>query len=463
MSAPGRYSLEKGVPRRFLWRGFPKIQTFLDQNLSRFLVPTTKISLSVPVRETVALHESATAVGIRFFDLLDYIRIAVSPSAKAVIQKQGFSVQKETYQGGKIYRHPRALFPVLVVEEVRSEKASSILELGVRVDSLEHLKGVRGFSEPIQGREESSLRKMSLTDPKGYTLTFVERKGTARFEKNTPEEDLGKVRKVKSLFGSYRDSHVRLLEDPEEGFRKTVVLIREAIALVGKERTAYEWVQAEVLFWEKRNGAGTLQGKLQRGVGIGWANKDHITYRNSKAFFPKTIEILSCLGFEKREKLWAEEFTAQVMEHPSLALAAFVDVDPPGKKEWGTVGLWVKIHGESMLSAGLHHMAARYDFIKVQEVLKKRGVSFRPPFSYFDDLKQVFTEGERRVISENHARHLVHEGILTEAERREYMTKGAVYSHLENIQRGNGFKGFNRQSVDKTLRDTGRSLRFNNK
>ena len=28
----------------------------------------------------------------------------------------------------------------------------------------------------------------------------------------------------------------------------------------------------------------------------------------------------------------------------------------------GTVGLWVGLHGESFLEAGLHHLEARFDF-----------------------------------------------------------------------------------------------------
>ena len=463
MSASGTYSLQGRVPKRFLWQSFPKAQTFLNQNLSRLLIPALRIpSSSIPLRETVVLRDAVASAGLRFFDLLDYLRITIPPAKKSLIEEQGFSFQNETCPMGKIYRHTQALFPVLILEEVRAEKASSVLEVGVKIEDLDHLKKIRGFKEPIRGDKESSFRKMSLIDPKGYTLTFVERKGNPPFEKGPVlKEDVEKVRKVRRIFGPYRDAHVRSLKNTGEGFKKTLALVQEAIGLVGKERAAYEWVQAEVLFWENRNKAATLQGRLQRDLGIGWANKDHITYRNSKAFFPKTIEILSYLGFEKREKLWAEEFTAQVMEHQALGLSAFVDVDPPHKKELGTVGLWVTIHGESMLSAGLHHVAARYDFTKVQEKLKKQGILFRPPFSYFDELKQVFTEGERRVISKADAKRLLHEGIITKAQQQEYITKGAVYSHLEDIQRGDGFKGFNQQSVDKTLWDTGKSLRFN--
>lgn len=442
MSTPGTYRLGGKSPKRFLWQSYPKAQAFLDQQLSRFLIPSQKrLSLHSPLQETIRLRDEAAAIGIRFFDLLEHVKLASPSSVRTLLEHQGFSLEKRVGKTQRVYRHSEALFPALILEEVRMENSSTLLEIAVKSENLEHLKKVRGYTETVGDNE-----KISLKGPDDYTLTFV-----------------GKEEDSQNPFGVYRDTHIRLLEDPEEGFDKTVDLVREVVAQIGKERAAYEWAQAEVRFWEARNRAATLQGNRQREIGLGWANKDHITYRNSKAFFPRTIEILEYLGFEKRERLDAEEFTAQVMEHKVLGISAFVDVDPPEQKEFGTVGLWVKLHGESMLSAGLHHMAARYDFLKVQEVLKKQGVHFRPPFSNFEDLKQVFTEGEKRPISERRARRLFQEGIVTENQMRDYITEGAVYTHLENIQRGNGFKGFNQRSVNKTLRDTGRTLRSNKK
>jgi len=462
MSTSGTYEIDKADEKRFRWRSYPHVQTFLEQRLSDFLAPVQRRQLSSdPLWETVVLRDTADACGLRFFDLLDYLRLAVPADAKALLEKQGFTPREKIHGMGRLYRHEGALFPFLILEEVQTEKASAVLELAIKVEDLELLQKRKGYPASLREGREPSLRSISLSDQRGYALTFVERRGNSGFEKRDGEKESSKkVEEVEFLFGKFRDTKIRCLEDPEEAFKKTFEIVEKAIILVGKERAAYEWVQAEVRYWEQRNKAATVQGKLQRELGLGWLNKDHITYRNSKKNFPKTIKVLSLLGFEKRERLHAEEFTAQILENPVLGVAAFVDVDPAGKKELGTVGLWVKIHGESLLSAGLHHMAARYDFVKVQGVLKKHGVSFRPPFSYFDDLKQVFTEGERSVIPEAHARRLLAERVITEPQFREYVTKGAVYTHLEDIQRGNGFKGFNQQSVDKTLRDTGKSLRF---
>lgn len=460
MSTPGTYKNEKSE-KRFLWKSYPKTQFFIEQNLA-FLNPLQKKPSfsSYPLEETVALRDAAHAIGLRLIDLLDYIRLAVPAAQKKLLTREGFVSYGNIAGIGTLYRHDHALFPFLIVEEVKSQKASTVLELAFKTEDLDHLQNVRGYSQPLREGKGSSFRRLSLSDTKGYTLSFVERKGNVRFEKDFKKVSPQDLEEVHSLFGRYRDSNIRNVTDPEEAFKKTVEVIAKAVHLVGIERAASEWVEAEVNYWEKGNRAGLVQGKFQRALGLGWSNKDHITYRNSKTFFPKTLEILSRLGFEKRERLRAEEFTAQILEHPALGVSVFVDVDPPEKKELGTVGLWVKLHGESMLSAGLHHVACRYDFVKVQEVLRKEGIFFRPPFSNFYDLKQAFTEGEKRLVPEAHGRRLLREGLITQPQFKQYVTEGAIYTHLEDIERRNGFKGFNPHSVNKTLRDTGKSLRL---
>ncbi len=461
MSTPGSPITHTAGESRFSFKSYPGAQQFLETHLSPFLVPPLQGgSLSPPFREMIDLRNASLECGLRFLDLIDHLRLAVVPSAKTFLEKQGFKPVPVRKLSGVLFQHPDALFPELILEEVKGEKAQGILEIALKVEDLDNLKKVRGYPGTIRGVKEGGLRKLSLDDSKGSSkVTFVERKGGKDFEEDLEGGRLEKIQETRELFGPHRDKEIRTLQDPDEGFRKTRDLIQEAIAQIGKDRAAYEWVRSEIRFWEGRNRAGKIQGEIQRSLGVGWANVDHITYRNSKEFYPKTIELLSLLGFQKREVLHAEEFTAQVMEHPALGTFAFVDVDPP-QKTLGTVELWVRLHGESMLGAGLHHMAARYSFLKLQGALEKKGIRFRPPFSFFEDLKQAFSEGEKRRVSESHAKPLFESKKITPAQYREYTTQGALYTHLENIQRGNGFKGFNPHSVDKTLRDTGKGLRL---
>ncbi|MFN2226613.1 MAG: hypothetical protein ACK2UY_09905, partial [Anaerolineae bacterium] len=173
---------------------------------------------------------------------------------------------------------------------------------------------------------------------------------------------------------------------------------------------------------------------------------------------------------------------AQVLEHPAwrpapAGIFADVDLSPDevagdfaheplperysaaGGEEGqklGTVGLWCALHGESMLDAGLHHLAARLDFQRATDDLAERGVDMMRPFSDFSYLRQAFTRGERWDVAPERLARLaaLAPGQIDEAQRQRFLDKGAVGSHLENIQRAEGFKGFNQQTVSDIIRRT---------
>ena len=122
-------------------------------------------------------------------------------------------------------------------------------------------------------------------------------------------------------------------------------------------------------------------------MGLGWGNHDHHTFRCSRENFTRTISILEKIGMNPRERFYAGDqagWGAQVMQHSVCDIAVFADVDlTPDERDgdfahdglrWldslGTVGLWVGLHGESILSAGLHHLAVRVDFSRMMEVGK---------------------------------------------------------------------------------------------
>jgi hypothetical protein len=156
------------------------------------------------------------------------------------------------------------------------------------------------------------------------------------------------------------------------------------------------------------------------------------------------------------------------LEQPVCRFAVFADVDLspeeidgdfahnplPDRQEMGTVGLWCALHGESMLTAGLHHLASRFDFDAVTVHLAEQQVVMMRPFSDFPYLRQAFTQGERWQVAPDRLEHLVSAGLIDEVQRNEFRDKGAIGSHLENIQRGEGFKGFNQQTVSDIIRRT---------
>jgi hypothetical protein len=107
-----------------------------------------------------------------------------------------------------------------------------------------------------------------------------------------------------------------------------------------------------------------------------------------------------------------------------------------------------------MLSAGLHHLAGRFDFDAVTNDLAEWGVKMMQPFSTFHYLRQAFTRGERWDVSPPRLERLVATGLVGHDQAKRFAREGTVGSHLENIQRGEGFKGFNQQMVSDIIRRT---------
>jgi hypothetical protein len=220
--------------------------------------------------------------------------------------------------------------------------------------------------------------------------------------------------------------------------------------------------QEERRYWESRNRAAQLQKRRQDSLGLGWGNHDHHTFRCSREHFVDAVEFLTRLGFAKRERFYAGAeagWGAQVAEQSNTGIVVFADVDLRPEEtevdfstqrllpaaELGTVGLWVGLHGESMLEAGMHHLEARFDFELLRAQLEGQGVRTMNPFSNFEFLRQAFTEGERWPVAPERLEKLA--GLITAEQAERFLREGALGSHLENLQRRGGFKGFNQHAV----------------
>jgi hypothetical protein len=102
----------------------------------------------------------------------------------------------------------------------------------------------------------------------------------------------------------------------------------------------------------------------------------------------------------------------------------------------------------------MHHLECRFDHALLRDQLAGLQVNTMKPFSDFPFLKQAFTEGERWPVRRERAERLLKDGLITEAQFREFTTHGAIGSHLENLQRRGGFKGFNQKSVSVIIQAT---------
>jgi hypothetical protein len=115
--------------------------------------------------------------------------------------------------------------------------------------------------------------------------------------------------------------------------------------------------------------------------------------------------------------------------------------------------LWCSLHGESILEAGMHHLEAKFDFDLLRNTLKTSGVNFMKPFSDFPHLRQAFSEGELWKVPEDRLKKLLESGRLSPEAYERIKQNGAVGSHLENLQRREGFKGFNQRGVSQIIKE----------
>ncbi|MFQ5863367.1 MAG: hypothetical protein ACE5IC_09645 [Candidatus Brocadiales bacterium] len=443
----------------FDWKRCPAAERFLMERVGAFLEVNQWAA-----NFTKTLEGKTSTL---FFDWIDHIIIPDTGGIRAELEEIGFSrnLLAETPSDTSAFSHTGAIFPAILVKEGAGRP---VLEVALKPESVADFAAVHGLAHAVEGAPLSRYRRLLVSEDNGTKLLAVERRayqgyliGVSSSEYYTEyatAEELWRARN-------------RWYDSEEDGFRETGKIVDDMISRVGRDLAGHIVFRVEREYWLGRNRAARVQKGRQDTLGLGWGNHDHHTFRCSRTHMPDLIKILEKLGFECRERFYAGEeagWGAQVLEHPVLQIAIFADLDLapeetevdfahqplPMKKKLGTVGLWVGLHGESFFQAGLHHVAGRFDFERLREDLVKEGVSIMEPFSYFDFLKQAFAEGEVwRVIPER-AKRLLEDGSITEKQYKRFIKKGARGSHLENLQRREGFKGFNQKSVSAIIQAT---------
>jgi hypothetical protein len=256
------------------------------------------------------------------------------------------------------------------------------------------------------------------------------------------------------------------------GFDHAETVAKRMIELVGQDLACELVFEVERDYWQSKNKAASAQKFRQDRLGLGWANHDHHTFRCSRRNFHRLISVLELLGFRLRENFHAGEnagWGAQILEHPVTGIVIFADLDlRPDELQTdfshtsleplprpNTVGLWVALHGESFLEGGMHHLEAQFDFDLAREgLLHESHIETMKPFSDFPFLRQAFTKGEVWPVDPKRIEIALGSGWITSEEAQKFATQGAIGSHLEILQRKEGYKGFNQQAVSAILGDT---------
>lgn len=397
--------------------------------------------------------------------MLDWTDYLVLPSSdEAALRATGYTDDPlaEVPNGEKQLWHPEAMLPRVLIAPTNAKYP---LALGIRAEDLAIFAGVHNITNAIEGGPLSRFRKMLIAEENGARFEVIERRAYRGY--TTAEPDLKAYLAARELWQTRR----RVWDDDRAGMKHGLERIEQMVKLVGQDLACHLVFEEERRYWQKRNRAGTEQKRRQDSLGLGWANHDHHTYRSSRECFVDLIKAWELLGFHRRERYYAGQeagWGAQAVEQPIEGIIIFDDVDLnpdevdvdfsrkelPSQPTLGTIGLWCGLHGESFLEAGMHHLECRFDHALLRDQLKAEGINTMKPFSDFPFLKQAFTEGERWPVRTPRAERLRAGGSITDDQFAEFTKNGAIGSHLENLQRKGGFKGFNQHTVSLIIAET---------
>jgi uncharacterized protein YmfQ (DUF2313 family) len=92
--------------------------------------------------------------------------------------------------------------------------------------------------------------------------------------------------------------------------------------------------------------------------------------------------------------------------------------------------------------------------VQAQANLVAADFPMMPPFTDLPMLKQAFSTAEIWPVAAERIEALVTAGSITPAQAERFRSEGAPGSHIEILQRWEGFKGFNKTGVSNIIRDT---------
>ncbi len=391
------------------------------------------------------------------------------------LQNVGFTADDSS---DTVWRHPGGIFPTVVFstslfDEQNIDHNDGQNVLGIKVECVEQFSLAYGSNKTTHlGKPGSTLRLALLDRTKGPCLAGIERHGHPDFSWPTcSNKQIAQASKHLRAFAQRTRVFQNDAASEDEAFELCGQLIDAAVADLGVDWACDLFFAGERRYWQSRNHAARVQYERQQKLGLGWANHDHHTYRSSRAGFAPLVAVLEKLGLVCRERTYAGDeagWGAQVMEQPRAGIVVFADVDLspeevsgdfahqglPPLDNLGTVGLWCSLHGESLLQAGMHHLECQFDFDAARVQLAEAGVESMAPFTDSTFLRQAFTIGENWEVDEDRLEATLAKGAISPNEAEHFRNQGAIGSHLEILERNDGFKGFNKTGVNEIISRT---------
>lgn len=400
--------------------------------------------------------------GTRLLDWTDHLVVPYASEIEQQLLSAGFN-QRPQPMAERCFVHDDGLFPRILLS------CEPQLALAFRVESIADFAAANGLQMAATEAPLPLYRRFLLSSTEGSVLWAIERHGYQGFAQ--PQWSDGKRLAMLRHLEQFRTRRRDFANDVD-GFEHLTSLIHRAVDDCGTDVTCDLFFTAEREYWQRRNRAAQVQKARQDRLGLGWANHDHHTYRSSRESFTRLITVLEALSFRCRERFYAGAqagWGAQVLEQPSAGIVVFADVDLaadevladfaheplPPRNELGTVGLWCALHGEAILQAGMHHLECQFDFdLLAQQLAAAAGIRTMPPFTNLPYLRQAFTEGERWPVSDARLSALLARGQITAEQADRFRREGAIGSHLEDLQRDQGYKGFNQEGVNRIIAET---------
>jgi hypothetical protein len=462
------------APAQFDWKRWPDTEAFVGR-----LIATALEGHSFAAR----LAERMIAeTGTRFNVWVDHLVVTGTNALARTLTSLGYEHQPGPYAVGvPVYHHLGGIFPRIALYSSSGSGNGSttigVRDVAIKVESIAAFSRAHDLGLELLGYALGPYRS-ALIPGDCTNLLVIERRGYLGFEPFPGElarEGRMKPHAARDALAA-RDiwmARKRRFDDDAQGFDVTEATLNTVIERAGSPDLACHLIfEVERDYWQSRNRAARAQKARQDRLGLGWANHDHHTFRCSRQFFPRIMKMFTALGFQLRERFHAGAHAgwgAQVLEHPTTGIVIFADLDLapeeanhdfahqvlPELPRPGTVGLWVALHGESILEAGMHHLEAQFDFNALREGLKaEAGIDTMAPFSDFPFLRQAFTAGERWSVSKQRADRALELGWISAEQHGKFLREGAIGSHLENLERREGFKGFNQQAVSAIIAAT---------
>lgn len=421
--------------------------------------------------------------GTRLIDWIDHL--AVPPHYLDPNQDSGFDVMERQLtacdferttvpapvggrwisegQAEEYWIHRQGLFP-----KIATDRDVTQLRLVIKVDSIEDFATAHRLNEVvIQGRAGGRMQKALVIDNGTLEIHVVRRSGWPLWRlPDDSDQAIAAAAHHLQRFRSRSRSY-----DQDVAFTETQRRLEAAVKDLGQDWSCALHFEAERVYWQFRNHAARVQKRRQDELGLGWANHDHHTYRCSREYFSRLVSCLETIGMQCRERFYAGEqagWGAQVLEQPVVGIVVFADVDLrpeelsgdfahqglPADSNLGTVGLWCLLHGDSLAAAGLHHLECQFDFQAARQQLEAEGVSSMKPFTDFEHLKQSFTKGEIWPVDPQRLQLAVSQNAISPEQAETIAMNGAIGSHLEVLERNDGFKGFNQTGISDIISKT---------